>query len=145
MTPAVLITIFDHHLERGIDYRMTTRGIFSVSFALLFAAAAWAAPVDPARQETLALEYQLNLARTPVSDAAAREALYLRLIDECSATEAAEESYWALSNLYLDDFDEPKEDEARKILEKFLSRYPSSQWLPHVKGRLDWLREAKNQ
>jgi TolA-binding protein len=117
-----------------------TKGFVLLCSALLFAAAAWGAPAAPDRQEALALEYQLSIARLPSSDAAAREPLFLRLIDECPATEAAEEAYWALSNLYLDDFDEPKEDKAREILEKFLKQYPSSQWVSHVKNRLSWLR-----
>jgi hypothetical protein len=121
--------------------KMTKARVFlGVCFAFFLAAVAWCAPVDPVQQEVLALEYQWSIARTPASDAAARETLYLRLIDECPAVEASEEAYWALSNLYLDDFDDPKEEKARAILEKFLERYPSSQWVAHVKNRLSWLR-----
>jgi len=94
------------------------------------------APAEPEQQSALALEYLLRLTRTPASDAEAREKIYLGLIDECPVTEAAEEAHWALSNLYLDNFDGPKEDKAREILEKFLERYPSSQWRLHVENRL---------
>ncbi|MDR2180053.1 MAG: hypothetical protein LBP21_07070 [Synergistaceae bacterium] len=88
------------------------------------------------RQEALALEYRWKIDRT--SDPAAREALYLRLIEECPETEAAERAHWTLSNLYLDDFEDPREDDARKILERFVKRYPSSRWLLHVTDRLAW-------
>ena len=94
---------------------------------------------DLARQEALALEYRWNIDRAPSSDAATREALFLRLIEECPETEAAERAYWALSNLYLDDFDEPREDDARKILERFVERYASSRWIAHATDRLAWL------
>ena len=115
---------------------------FALGLALSWAAAAIAvAEVTEAeleRQEGLALEYRWNIDRTPADDAATREALYLRLIEECPETEAAERAHWALSNLYLDDFAEPKENDARKILERFVARYPSSRWLLHVTDRLVW-------
>jgi hypothetical protein len=110
----------------------------------VFAGAAWSAPAEPSQQEILALEYRLNIDRTPAGAAAEKEKLFLRLIEECPETDAAEEAYWALSNLYLDDFDEPQEDKAREILESFLKRYPASQWVLHVESRLAWL-QGKNQ
>ena len=99
---------------------------------------ALAAPVPSDLQNFLALDYRFAISRT--TDVSEREALYLRMMDECPDAETAEESYWALSNLYLDDFDEPKEDKAREILELFLKRYPSSLWVVHVESRLLWLR-----
>jgi outer membrane protein assembly factor BamD (BamD/ComL family) len=111
-----------------------------LSLWVLFMGTAWGASVDPDQQEILALEYRLSIDRTPASDAAERERLFLRIIEECPETEAAEEAHWALSNLYLDDFDEPREDKAREILESFLKRYPSSQWVLHVESRLAWLQ-----
>jgi hypothetical protein len=123
------------------------RGIFAIGMlaaALLSGVSpGWGEPAEPERQVPLALEYQLSLSRTPASEAALREKLYLALIDECPVTEAAEEAYWALSNLYLDDFDEPKEDKAQEILEKFLERYPASQWRSHVEDRLAWFQITK--
>ncbi|MDR1378686.1 MAG: hypothetical protein LBJ36_06490 [Synergistaceae bacterium] len=113
---------------------------FGVLFLVLFISTVWAASVDVVQQDILALEYRLSIDRTSVSDAAERERLFLRLIEECPKTEAAEESYWALSNLYLDDFDEPQEGKAREILESFLKRYPASQWVSHVESRLSWLQ-----
>ena len=97
-----------------------------------------AAPVPLDQQDFLALDYRFAISRT--TDASERETLYLRMMDECPDTETAEESYWALSNLYLDDFDEPKEDKAREVLELFLERYPASRWGAHVEYRLLWLR-----
>jgi hypothetical protein len=114
-----------------------------VLFGILFAGAAWSAPAEPSRQEVLALEYRLSIARTPADDAAEKEKLFLRMIEECPETEAAQEAHWALSNLYLDDFDEPQEDKARAILESFLKRYPASQWVLHVESRLAWLQGKK--
>jgi len=111
-------------------------GICFLCQALLFNALA--APVSSDRQDFLAIDYRFAISRT--TDASEREALYLRMIDECPDTELAEEAYWALSNLYLDDFDEPKEDKAKEILELFLERYPSSPWTTHVESRLLWLR-----
>ena len=111
-------------------------GICFMCQALLFGASA--APATSDRQDFLAIGYRFSISRT--TDAPEREALYLRLIDECPDTELAEEAYWALSNLYLDDFDEPKEDKAKEILELFLKRYPSSRWVTHVENRLLWLR-----
>ena len=113
--------------------------LFLILFRILFSGTAWSAE-DPGQQEILALEYRLSIDRTPAGDAAERERLFLRLIEECPETEAAEEAHWALSNLYLDDFDEPQEDKAREILESFLKRYPASQWVLHVESRLAWLQ-----
>ena len=114
-------------------------GIVLTASVLLGAPVALAVPAEPERQGPLALEYLLRLARTPANDAEAREKIYLALIDECPNTEEAETAYWALSNLYLDGFDEPREDKAREILKQFLERYPSSQWRQHVENRLAWL------
>jgi outer membrane protein assembly factor BamD (BamD/ComL family) len=108
--------------------------------ALIMASWAWGAPAEIELQEAQAREYLFQITRAPSSEVNEREALYLRLIGECPATEAAEEAHWALSNLYLDDMDEPQEEKAREILEKFLERYPTSQWAFHVKNRLAWLR-----
>ena len=110
--------------------------IYFLCLGGLFEAAA--APAPRERQEFLAADYRFRISRT--ADASEREALYLRMMEECPDTELTEESYWALSNLYLDDFDEPKEDKAREILELFLNRYPSSRWVSHVENRLLWLR-----
>ena len=111
-------------------------GICFFCQTLSFNALAATTPSD--QQDFLAADYRFAISRT--TDASERETLYLRLIDECPDTEIAEEAYWALSNLYLDDFDEPKEDKAKEILELFLELYPSSRWTTHVESRLLWLR-----
>ena len=132
-----------HDLKKsGIIYRLYRpyRVAAVLGFFMYFLCQAGllqAAPVPPDSQDFLARDYRFQISRT--TDAGEREALYLRLMDECPDTEMAEESYWALSNLYLDDFDEPKEDKAREILELFIERYPSSRWIMHVESRLLWL------
>ena len=112
----------------------------------LFSAPAWSGEPDPEeleRQEALASEYLFQLARTPADESGERERFYLLLTEECPDTQAAQEAHWALSNLYLDGFDDPKEDKAQEILKQFLERYPSSQWAEHVKSRLLWLRGGR--
>ena len=99
---------------------------------------ALAAPMPLDQQEFWAIEYRFAISRA--TDVSEREALFLRMIAECPDTKLAEEAHWALSNIYLDDFDEPKVDKAIEILELFLKRYPSSRWGPHVESRLLWLR-----
>ena len=128
--------------KMGILYRVTVLGSVML-FVMYFLNIAWlhkasAAPVPLDQQKILAIEYRFAISRT--TDASEREALYLRMIAECPDTELAEEAHWALSNIYLDDFDEPKEGKSREILELFLKRYPSSRWVPHVESRLQWLR-----
>jgi hypothetical protein len=97
-----------------------------------------------ADQRALALSLRFAISRAAQGAAKEKEALYLRIIDECPGTPEAEEAYWELSNLYLDEFDEPKEKESIAALEKFLKRYEEgespSPWALHVKSRLKWLR-----
>ncbi len=127
---------------------MLTKSRFFLFFCLamffFFAASAWAAGStdELSRQESAALEYQLQLARVPADAAPLRENLYLRVIEECPQTEAAEEALWALANLYLDDFNEPRDAKAQEVLEQFIQKYPTSKWLEHVEGRLLWLYEG---
>jgi hypothetical protein len=120
--------------------------LFLAFLALALPARSFAAPERETRQDaarTTAPDIRLAISRA--AGAAEKEKLYLRLIEEHPQTEDAEEAHWALSALYLDGFDEPKEEEARKILEQFLARYPSSLWAPHAENRLLWLRgEEKN-
>ena len=115
-----------------------TVGLVIYFFCLAGPFQACAEPVPFEQQEFLAIDYRFRVSRAV--DAAERESLYLRIMDECPDTDIAEESYWALSNLYLDDFDESQEDKAAEVLELFLKRYPASWWAPHVEARLIWLR-----
>jgi hypothetical protein len=123
----------------GVRRSRRSRGaiLFCVFLLAISPVRSFASPEEEAQREA-ALEIRLALSRA--ADAEAREKLCLRLIEECPQTEDAEEACWMLSNLYLDSFDEPKEDEARKILERFLALYPSSLWAPHAESRLLWLR-----
>ena len=128
--------------NRGLGKRrILCRAALGLAMCFLWRAdllQAIAAPAPSDQQDFLAIDYRFRISRT--ADASEREALYLRMMEECPDSETAEESYWALSNLYLDDFDEPKNDKAKEILELFLKRYPSSQWTSHVENRLFWLR-----
>lgn len=87
-------------------------------------------------QEQRALELRLAVSRLSEDRARERESLYYEIADSCPETEAAEEALWALSSLYLDAFDEPREQSAREVLELFLSRYPDSKWGIQVRSRL---------
>lgn len=114
--------------------------LFTLSFLLMIITGAEAEPSAPL--EHLALEYQMQIARTDSDNPAEKERLYLKLIETCPQTEAAEEALWALANLYLDDFEEPRLSDAQSVLESFLSNYSSSRWLPHVESKLLWLYEG---
>jgi len=69
------------------------------------------------------------------------ERLYLEVMEKCPETDQAQESYWRLSNLYLQAYDDPKYPEARALLERFLARYPDSEGVPLVKRRLAFVYE----
>jgi len=122
----------------GTLYRQAALGAFVLFVICFLHMPVCAAPLPLEQQEFAAIEHRFAITRT--TDIAEREALHLRIIAESPNTELAEESHWLLSNLYLDDFDEPKYDSAREILELFLQRYPSSRWVTHVESRLQWLR-----
>jgi tetratricopeptide (TPR) repeat protein len=52
---------------------------------------------------------------------------YFKLVmDKCPDTDQAHESYWRLTNLYLQAYTEPKHEEIAAILEQFLARYQAS-------------------
>ncbi|GHS87704.1 hypothetical protein AGMMS49957_08050 [Synergistales bacterium] len=106
-------------------------------------APSFAENISSADQRALALSLRFSVSRLPPDSAKEKEALYLRIMDECPDTPEAEEAYWELSNLYLDEFEEPKEKEAVAVLEKFLEKYDtarlSSPWVAHVRSRLKWL------
>jgi|GEM_PF-2107014 len=69
--------------------------------------------------------------------------LYRKVADECPGTELAQEALWRLSQLYLDDFDEPNVKEAINCLERFIKSYPDSDWRSHVEFSLLWLYEGE--
>jgi tetratricopeptide (TPR) repeat protein len=76
-----------------------------------------------------------------VDDPAKKAELYKRIADECSGTEFAQEALWRLSQLYLNDFDEPNIKEAINSLERFINSYPKSDWRAHVEFSLIGLYE----
>ncbi|MCB2186803.1 MAG: tetratricopeptide repeat protein [Deltaproteobacteria bacterium] len=98
-------------------------------------------PLDKPAQEQLALQLFQKLAKTPTDDHEAFHRIYYVIIDRCPDTERAEVAYWRLSNLLLQAYDPPKNEEAVKLLEKFLARYPHSQGVPMIKQRLSRLYE----
>ena len=87
-------------------------------------------------QKRRALELRLAISRLSETQVKERESLYQEILESCPATKEAEEALWALSNLYLDAFPEPKEQAAQEVLELFLDRYPDSAWGLHVRSRL---------
>ena len=87
-------------------------------------------------QKRRALELRLAISRLSETQVKERESLYQEILESCPATKEAEEALWALSNLYLDAFPEPKEQAAQEVLELFLDRYPDSAWGLQVRGRL---------
>jgi tetratricopeptide (TPR) repeat protein len=54
------------------------------------------------------------------------ERCYKLVMDKCPDTDQAHESYWRLTNLYIQAYDEPKNEEIVNILEQFLARYQAS-------------------
>ena len=69
--------------------------------------------------------------------------LYRKAADECSETEFAQEALWRLSQLYINDFDEPNVKEAIDCLEYFIKTYPESEWRSHVEFSLFGLYEKE--
>ncbi|GHV33705.1 hypothetical protein FACS1894187_02720 [Synergistales bacterium] len=123
--------------------------VFILSASVLsFAAFAEALGVDEQRALALSLRFSVSHISSDAASETAKEkeSLYMRIIEECPDTPEAEEAYWELSDLYLDGFDEPKEKEAKAILERFLKKYDAgelsaSPWVMHVKSRLKWLQD----
>jgi hypothetical protein len=84
------------------------------------------------------MDLGIMASRAPTADA--KEALYMMLIDAAPGTEEAAEAYWALSNLYLDGFSEPREADAVRVLEIFLKRCPESRWAGQAADRIEQLK-----
>lgn len=85
------------------------------------------APLSATEQEVLAKAIFAKLAGS-AADAKPEffERYYKIIMDKCPETSRAHESYWRLTNLYTQAYDEPKNEEIVKILEQFLARYKSS-------------------
>lgn len=86
-----------------------------------------ATPLSEADQEKLAESVFRTLVRAD-EDAGPEfyEHYYKLVMERCPDTKQAHESYWRLTNLYRQAYDEPKLGEIVKILEQFLARYESS-------------------
>jgi len=97
-----------------------------------------AAPQDP---QALAKALFDQIREADTYDLATIERLYHEVMEKCPETDQAQESYWRLSNLYLQAYDDPKYPEARALLERFLTRYPDSDGVPVVKRRLAYVYE----
>ena len=118
--------------------------------ALLLGALLLANPPTPAlgaegdaAAEQTARELRAELSRLGSSeDPDAREVLLRQIIERCPDTEEAEAAHWALADLCLDGFAEPREEQARSVLEQFLKRYSSSRWATQVRCRLYCLCEG---
>ena len=97
----------------------------------------------PAPQDPNALAKSLfdQIRQADTYDLATIERLYLEVMEKCPETEQAQESYWRMSNLYLQAYDAPKYPEARALLERFLARYPDSEGVPLIKRRLVFVYE----
>ena len=105
--------------------------------------AAQAAGEAPAPQDPNALAKSLfeQIRQADTYDLTTIERLYLEVMEKCPETEQAQESYWRMSNLYLQAYDAPKYPEARALLERFLARYPDSEGVPLIKRRLVFVYE----
>ncbi|MCL1875180.1 MAG: hypothetical protein FWF87_02840 [Synergistaceae bacterium] len=76
-----------------------------------------------------------------VENPAEKAVLYRKITDECSGIALAQEALWKLSELYLNDFDEPNIKESIGCLENFLELFPDSEWRSHVEISLLGLYE----
>ena len=121
----------------GMDGGKNFWGMFFCGLVLILSVPpALGAEPGSEEQKWRALEIRLAISRLSETQVEERESLYQEIVESCPATREAEEALWALSNLYLDAFPEPKEQSAQEVLELFLDRYPDSVWGLHVRSRL---------
>lgn len=95
-------------------------------------------PKDLEKEE---LAKQIFFEIKQVDNPAEKAVLYRKITDECSGIALAQEALWRLSELYLNDFDEPNVKESIGCLEKFIKLYPDSEWRYHVEFSLLGLYE----
>jgi tetratricopeptide (TPR) repeat protein len=85
------------------------------------------APLSKSDQDELA---RLLFRKMAYAEDDAKPEFYIRyyklVMDKCPDSDRAHESYWRLTNLYNQAYDEPKHEEVVKILEQFLARYKAS-------------------
>lgn len=85
------------------------------------------APLAQADQENLArVIFNKMVATADDAQPEFFERCYKLVMDKCPGTDRAHESYWRLTNLYTQAYDNPKNEEIVKILEQFLARYQAS-------------------
>ncbi|MFO7876409.1 MAG: ankyrin repeat domain-containing protein [Desulfovermiculus sp.] len=82
--------------------------------------------VPVAEQEVLARDLFTRIGALKDYDLEGMEELYLQVIAQAPETRLAHESYWRLSNMYMQAFSQPRNKEAITLLEKYLQRYPNS-------------------
>ena len=82
--------------------------------------------VPVAEQEALARDLFTRIGALKDYDLEGMEELYLQVIAQAPETRLAHESYWRLSNMYMQAFSQPRNKEAITLLEKYLQRYPNS-------------------
>lgn len=112
--------------------------------ALCAPAALPTSPEEALARERTARELNVELNRLGSSgDPVEREAVLRRIVEQCAGVEEAEAAHWSLTDLYLDAFSEPREEDARDVLERFLKQYPNSRWTTQAKCRLLALCDAK--
>ena len=87
------------------------------------------APLSVAEQEALAQKLFIRIGTLKDYNLEGMEKLYLQVIAQAPESRLVHESYWRLSNIYMQAFSPPKNKEAIPLLEKYLQRYPDSQAL----------------
>lgn len=96
-------------------------------------------------QQKLATQIFNQLRNTKEDDLDTFERLYKRVIEECPDTDKAKESYWRLTNLYLQVFNPPRYREAVKVLEDAIYKYPKDEVTPQLKNTLLFAYEKIGQ
>ncbi len=98
-----------------------------------------AAPVPSEKliaQAKLASELYDEMARTETWNVEVFKKNHRRVIDECPDTKWAIESCWRLSNLLLTGQHDPDREEAVRLMEHALERYPANNWEERFATRL---------
>ena len=120
------------------------RKVIALFLVLLSACPAVCADLASLEREAMVMKVELNGLGSS-GDPFEREAILLRIIDNCKGTEEAEAAYWDLSDLYLDGFPEEMRKEAAEMLELCLRNYPDTRRSLLVKCRLVDLYDAKDK
>jgi tetratricopeptide (TPR) repeat protein len=88
-------------------------------------------------QEKLAKKLYSQMVKTDEFETETFLKLHAQVIEQCPDTDYAPESLWRLSNLYLTGLsDSPNHPKIAELMEKLISQYPESEWVPGAKRRL---------